>query len=202
MKKKIIIAILIAILIIPLTGCGEKKDTRKDAIKFKESYESLNKTKRADGELYRTISIDENNPIVYTTYEELDEKIANRDNFIVYFGSNKSEWCRSVVPYLLEQAKTQGIDVIYYVDITPPDDEGTKAISIEDQYYQEVVKELQVPELTDSTLAVFINGEMQGVTDGKSEKQNDASENITGEMINEMKTQFKEIYITYNSNRK
>ena len=202
MKKKLIIICLIAILILPLTGCGEKKDNRKDAIKFKESYESLNKKAKEDGELYRTITIDENNPIVYTTYEDLEEKINNKENFLVYFGSNKSEWCRSVVPYLLEQAKTQGIDTIYYVDITPPDDEGTKAISIEDQYYQDVVRELQVPELNDSTLAVFINGEMRGTTDGKSSKQTDASMSINGDMINEMKSLFKELYITYNSNRK
>ena len=97
MKKKLIIICLIAILILPLTGCGEKKDNRKDAIKFKESYESLNKKAKEDGELYRTITIDENNPIVYTTYEELEGKISNKDNFIVYFGSNKSEWCRIII---------------------------------------------------------------------------------------------------------
>ena len=201
MKKKLIIICLIAILILPLTGCGEKKDTRKDAIKFKESYESLNKKTMDNGELYRTITIADENPIIYTTYEEVQEKIANNENFIVYFGSYKSEWSRSVVPYLLEQAKTQGIDTIYYVDITPADDTGTKAISIEDQYYQDVVRELDVPELTDSTLAVFIGGELRGKTDGISEKQTSGNMDITGEMINDMKSLFKDIYITYNSNR-
>ena len=201
MKKKLIIICIIAILIFPLTGCGEKKDTRKDAIKFKESYESLNKQTMDNGELYRTITIADENPIIYTTYEEVQEKIANNENFIVYFGSYKSEWSRSVVPYLLEQAKTQGIDTIYYVDITPADDTGTKAISIEDQYYQDVVRELDVPELTDSTLAVFIGGELRGKTDGISEKQTSGNMDITGEMINDMKSLFKDIYITYNSNR-
>ena len=202
MKKRILFIFLILMLVLPLTGCGNKKDSRADAIKFKEDYESLNKVKKDDGELYRTITIDETNPIVYTTYEEVQEKIANKENFIVYFGYSKSEWCRSVVPYLLEQAKNQGIDRIYYVDITPADDEGTKAISIEDQYYQDVVKELNVPDLSDSTLAVFIDGEMQGITDGKSEHQTDPSMNITGEMIQDMKDLFRGIYITYNSNRK
>lgn len=200
MKRKLILILLIMIL--PLVGCTKEKDNRSDALKFKESYESLNKKEIADGELYRTITIDKENPIVYTTYEELQEKIANNENFLVYFGSYKSEWSRSVVPYLLEQAKNQGIDVIYYVDLTPPDEEGTKAISIEDQYYQDVVKELNVPELTDSTLAVFIGGELRGKTDGISEKQTSGNMDITGEMINDMKSLFKELYITYNSNRK
>jgi hypothetical protein len=201
MKKRILIILLI-ILILPLAGCGAKKD-KGDALKFKESYESLNKTKREDGELYRTISIDENNPIVYTTYEEVQEKISNNENFIVYFGSSKSEWSRSVVPYLLEQAKIQGIDVIYYVDLTPQeDDEAVKGITLEDQYYQDVTRAIDVPELNDSMLAVFINGEMQGKTSGNSEKQTDASMDITGEMIQDMKETFKQIYIIYNSNRK
>ena len=205
MKKKILLIALLTILLIPIVGCKKEQDTRSDAQKFKEEYESLNKQKNEDGNLYRTISINEENPIVYTTYEELANKIADDENFLVYFGTSTSEYCRSVVPYLLEQAKIQGIDKIYYVDIaTKPESkeqEGTKAISIEDQYYNDVLVKLNQETIDDSTLAVFINGEMRGKTSGVSSRQTSGNVELTGEMKEEMLAKFKELYITYNSNR-
>ena len=204
MKKKILLMALLTILLIPIVGCKKEADTRSDAVKFKEEYESLNKQKNDDGELYRTISIDEENPIVYTTMEELANKIQDNDNFLVYFGTNSNEYCRTVVPYLLQQAKTQGIDIIYYVDVSkeePKNEEGTKAVSIEDAYYTDVLNKLHQEDLDDSTLAVFINGEMAGKTTGIPNSQKEGNQELTGEMKEEMLAKFKEIYITYNSNR-
>ena len=205
MKKKVLIIALLSLLLIPLVGCKKEQDSRSDALKFKEEYESLNKQKNEDGDLYRVITINEENPIVYTTYEELANKIADDENFLVYFGTSTSEYCRSVVPYLLEQAKTQGIDKIYYVDISKKEEskeqEGTKAISVEDQYYTDVLNKLNQESIDDSTLAVFINGEMAGKTSGVSSRQTKGSEELTKEMKDEMLEKFKELYITYNSNR-
>ena len=205
MKKKIVLIALLALLLLPLTGCKKDEDGRSDAVKFKEEYESLNKKEAPDGELYRTITIDEENPIVYTTYEEIANKIVDQENFLVYFGSKTSEYCRSVIPYLLSQAKTQGIDKIYYVEITTEEEseqEGTKALDIDNQYYKDIMTKLRQEKVIDSTLAVFINGEMAGKTSGVSSKQTDGRMELTGEMKNEMLAKFKEIYITYNSNRK
>ena len=204
MKKKITIILLLSLLLIPLTGCKKEEDKRSDAIKFKEEYESLNKKENDSGDLYRTISIDEENPIIYTTYEELANKIADDENFLVYFGKSSSDNCRTVVPYLLEQAKKQGIDKIYYVDISSYEtttEEGTKALSIEEQYYNDVLSKLGENSIDDSTLAVFINGDMAGKTTGVSSKQTEENKELTGEMKEEMLARFKEIYITYNSNR-
>ena len=205
MKKKVLIIALLSLLLIPLVGCKKEQDSRSDALKFKEEYESLNKQKNEEGDLYRVITINEENPIVYTTYEELANKIADDENFLVYFGTSTSEYCRSVVPYLLEQAKTQGIDKIYYVDISKKEEskeqEGTKAISVEDQYYTDVLNKLNQESIDDSTLAVFINGEMAGKTSGVSSRQTKGSEELTKEMKDEMLEKFKELYITYNSNR-
>ncbi len=203
MKKKILLIALLAIFLVPLVGCKKAEDKRSDAVKFKEEYESLNKQAKEDGSLYRTISVDEENPIIYTTYEELESKITEGENFLVYFGNSKNEYCRTVVPYLIQQAKTQGIDKIYYVDTTPPEEaeEGTKAIGIEDQYYQNILKRVQENNLDSSTLAVFIRGELAGKTSGVSSSQSDASQELTGSMKEEMLAKFKELYITYNSNR-
>ena len=67
MKRKILLIALLSILLIPLVGCKKEEDLRSDAVKFKEEYESLNKQEKEDGGLYRTITVDEENPIVYTT---------------------------------------------------------------------------------------------------------------------------------------
>ena len=51
------------------------------------------------------------------TAEEIAEKIEKKDSFIVYFGFAKCPWCRSVLETLIEVAKDQGLDTIYYVDV-------------------------------------------------------------------------------------
>jgi len=201
MKRKILLLVLLSLLLLPLVGCKKEEDKRSDALIFKEEYEALNTQKKENGELYRTITIDEENPIIYTTYEELANKINNKENFLVYFGKTSSEYCRTVIPYLLKQAKTQGIDKIYYVDIDTKEEEGTKAISIEDQYYQDILKKLNQNKLDDSTLAVFINGNMSGKTSGVSGRQTKDNQELTKEMKEDMLSKFKELYITYNSNR-
>ncbi len=204
MKRKLLLIALLSILLIPLVGCKKEEDLRSDAIKFKEEYESLNKQEKEEGGLYRTITIDEENPIIYTTYEELANKISDNENFLVYFGTSSNEYCRTVVPYLIKQAKTQGIDKIYYVDTSINEDsdvEGTKAISIDDQYYQDILKKLNQSSLNDSTLAVFVNGSLAGKTTGVSNRQNSGTDDLTHEMKEEMLAKFKEIYIIYNSNR-
>ena len=45
MKKKVLIIALLSLLLIPLVGCKKEQDSRSDALKFKEEYESLNKHK-------------------------------------------------------------------------------------------------------------------------------------------------------------
>ena len=98
----------------------EKKDKEEktDAIKFKEEYESLNGTIREkDGQTIRTIKIDEENPIVYATAEEIVKKIEKKETFAVYFGFSDCPWCRSVLPTLIEVANDLKISKIYYVDV-------------------------------------------------------------------------------------
>jgi len=201
MKKSILLVLLLCI-VIPLVGCGKEEDLRTDAVKFKEEYESLNKTESKDGSLYRTISVDEENPIVYTTYEKLSSLIDEKKNFLVYFGSKTSKYSRSVVPYLIKQAKTQGIDVIYYVELASSEEEsGVKEVGVEDMYYQQMMKKLNESSVTDSTLAVFVNGNLAGKSSVVSSKQTDGDMELTKDMKDEMTANCKKIYITYNSNR-
>ena len=114
--KKIISLLTIFIIIFTVTGCFNKEKT--DAMKFKEEYESINNEKTDSGKKYRELSIDKNNPFVYSTAEEIVTKIDKKESFIVYFGFKECPWCRSVIEQLIKAAKNQSIETIYYVDVT------------------------------------------------------------------------------------
>lgn len=116
--KKLTKILLIIILMITVTGCGVKKVEETDAAKFKKEYESLNGTKREkDGKTIRTISIPENNPIIYSNAKEIVKKMEKKETFVVYFGFSDCPWCRSVIEELIKAAQENEVDKIYYVDV-------------------------------------------------------------------------------------
>lgn len=118
MKKRIILSLLLIIGLISLTGCNDKQKetTNSDAIKFKQEYESFNGEKNEYFE-YRNLSINVNNPFIYTTAEDILKKIENEESFIVYFGDPECPWCRSVIEQAVISANENDIRKIYYVRI-------------------------------------------------------------------------------------
>ncbi len=114
-RKSILIVIILSIIV--LTGCSNKNQD-SDALKFKNDYESLNGVETTEkGVYYRSINIDEDNPIVYTTFKDVKEKIENDDSFILYVGFAACPWCRTVIPYIIKSAKENNINKIYYINI-------------------------------------------------------------------------------------
>ncbi len=112
--KKFLIGTLIILFVITLTGCSLESESDK----FREDYETLNGEKTPDGNnKYREINIDYNNPMKYSSFKEVLDKINNKDTFIVYVGFSACPWCRSVLPYVLESAKENKIDKIYYINV-------------------------------------------------------------------------------------
>lgn len=91
--------------------------SNKDALKFKEEYESLNGTSAGKDQVIRSLSISEDNPFVYKTADDIVEMIDNKETFVVYFGFSTCPWCRSVLESLIESAKINKVDTIYYVDV-------------------------------------------------------------------------------------
>ena len=117
MKKRIIILLLLAMTFVGVTGCGKKEENvepTKEALAFKESYEGFN-GKSNDYFEYRNIIIDEYNPFVNTTAEDIVEKIENKETFIVYFGDPQCPWCRSIIEQAIKVAKENGVEKIYEV---------------------------------------------------------------------------------------
>lgn len=133
MKRNILITLLVVLLVL-VGGCTKDNPEKfgKDAAKFKEDYEALNgKETGREGVVYRTITIDEKNPIEYITFKDVSEKINNKESFVVYVGFSACPWCRSVVPYALEVAKENNIDTIYYVNVRS---DNTKASDLRGYY--------------------------------------------------------------------
>ena len=131
MNKKIILTILLVIGVLTITGCGKKEEEKKvepraAAVAFKEEYESLNGKDYKNGNVHRTVKIDEFNPFIKITAKELLEKINNKETFYVYFGDKLCPWCRSTIEKAIEVAKAKGIDTIYYVEIW--DDDGNEIL--------------------------------------------------------------------------
>ena len=94
--KKVISLIIILVMAITLTACNKEK-RNKNALDFKEEYESLNGKKNKKGTEYRKLDIDEDNPYVKTTAEKIVEMINNKETFYLYVGDSMCPWCRSVL---------------------------------------------------------------------------------------------------------
>lgn len=116
--KKSLIVIGIFISVILLSGCMHGND----ALKFKEDYESLNGKTNANNKEYREIEIATDNPFVYTDLKKINKMIEKKKTFIVYLGANWCPWCRSMLPTAIEEAKTAGVNKIYYIDVRPDND--------------------------------------------------------------------------------
>lgn len=124
--KKIISLLLVIVSLFAVTSCESKKEPTKEALAFKEDYEKLNGKENKSGKVHRTVSIDEANPFVEVSAEDIVKKIANNETFYVYFGSTLCPWCRSTIESAIKVAKENNIETIYYVDIW--DDEGNEIL--------------------------------------------------------------------------
>ena len=216
--KKILVIILTLAILVTLTGCTKKEITKTDAIKFKEEYESLNGTKNeSNGKEYRTISIDEDNPFIYSTAEEISKKIDNKETFIVYFGFKECPWCRSVLEELVAVAKKNNIEKIYYVDVKEIRDvkeinedgninttkEGTEGYNSLIEKMSNVLEDYTLTNENDEKIEVgekriyapnvvaISNGKALQLETGISKKQTDGYQELTEEMKKETYNSFK-----------
>ena len=112
--KKIIYVLLAFVFLFTLVGC-ETNDVTTEAKAFKEDYEKLNGTEARNGHTHRVVSIDENNPFVKITSDEIVTKMDNKDSFYLYVGDPKCPWCRSVVETFIKKANEFEIERVYYI---------------------------------------------------------------------------------------
>ena len=87
-----------------------ESSSKSDAQKFKEEYEKINGGKTSDNETYNELNIDENNPMVYISLEELVDIINTENEAYVYISSSFCPYCRATVETLLNVAKDLNIN--------------------------------------------------------------------------------------------
>ena len=114
MKKKILLIIILvaSILLTIFILKPFNKEEITDNIKFKEEYEKLNNKDNIN------VTINENNPFIYSDSKDIIKRINNKETFVVYFGFNTCPYCRTVLPSLIEVSEYLEVDKIYYVDIS------------------------------------------------------------------------------------
>lgn len=121
MKKGSMIIIIIVFLFSIFMGYryfeDKKETTSKDAVTFKKEYEALNnRVNPNNNKLYPKISISNDNPIKYSSYDEIFEVLKSGTG-VIYFGFPECPWARNLVPVMLSAAKEVEIDTIYYLNI-------------------------------------------------------------------------------------
>lgn len=150
MKKNIllIVTVILASIAFVLSLYTFKDKVVKDNIKFKAEYESLNGKLNSNNKEYVNVKVDEDNPYVYATYDEVMDILKNGTG-VIYFGFPECPWCRNMVPVLSDAAKELGIKKIYYFnaldmrDVKSLDDNGNIVTDKEGtKEYDELVKTL------------------------------------------------------------
>lgn len=204
----------------------DNKVTNPDAIKFKEEYESMNgEVNESNNKKYRSVTISKDNPFVYKTAEELATMIENNETFIVYFGFKSCPWCRSVISTLDEVAKEENVDKIYYVDVLDIrdtltlDSKNKVVVSKEGSTGYKKLIELLSDVLDKYTLTTdkgktidtkekriyapnvisVVDGKATLKVEGISEEQTDAYMDLTDEMLEFTKAEFKKVITSINN---
>lgn len=122
MKKNVVIVIslIIVIGVMSLVLIFMKTDDPKlnfteDEISFKDEYETLNGIELAENYVLKTVNIDSDNNVKYVSDDEILDLLTNGTN-VIYFGWADCNWCRSVIPTLINVLKDNEINTLYYYD--------------------------------------------------------------------------------------
>ncbi|MGN1000620.1 MAG: hypothetical protein ACI4OG_01630 [Bacilli bacterium] len=121
MKKGSILIIILVFLFSIFIGYeyfqDKKQATSQDAVNFEKEYENLNnRVNSNNNKVYPTVDISSDNPIKYSSYDEIFE-ILESGTGVIYLGFPECPWCRNLVPVLLSAAKEVELDTLYYLNI-------------------------------------------------------------------------------------
>ncbi len=94
-----------------------KNNTTSDAYKFRTEYAELNnQTNESNGKTYPTVELNNNNPFVYASVDDIKNLFDNGTG-VIYFGFPTCPWCRNLVPVLNEAVNNTSIEKVYYYNI-------------------------------------------------------------------------------------
>ncbi len=212
-RNKLILISLIIITVIILGLCCyfiiNNQRTLSDAEKFRDEYMELNDKDNGFGQIYPTVSLNEENKIKYITEDEAIE-LLKEGTGIIYFGYSTCPWCRSLITPLLEVAEEENVN-IYYLDIKEirssfsvqdgnliTEKKGSKGyyeiLNLLDDYLDEyyvgydneqldtLEKRLYAP-----TVVAINNGEVTDMHVGTVDTQESGYDRLTNEQVSELK---------------
>ncbi len=122
MKKRIIIVfsilfiviVMISVLLFIKNDINEVKYTN-DEIDFKDEYENVNGYELTQDYILKNVDIDIDNNVKYISDNEILDLFKNGTN-VIYFGWADCNWCRSIVPVLIDVIKEENVKTLYYYD--------------------------------------------------------------------------------------
>lgn len=155
-KKKWIFITLASILVIFIIGVIVI--LTNDELRFKFEYGMINYIPYENGEKI-VIDIPFNNGIKYLEGDEIIDTFRNETG-IIYLGYSSCPWCRNIIEPLIEVAKENDIDTIYYVNVY-----HEKFDSIKDELKEILNDYLRVDEETNQK--VFATPDVYFIKDGE-----------------------------------
>ncbi len=202
----VVIAVVSSIVIYNKYGKNNiNNEYTEDEIKFKEEYEALNDKEDSRGRKYLEVSIDDDNGMVYASFDELYE-LLTKGTGVVYFGYPECPWCRTAVPMLIQAASNTGLEEIYYFnakdirDVKSLDEDGNIVTEKEgtEEYYKllevlgdhfwayEGLNDESIKRLYFPTVVFVLEGEVVGIHIDTIESQKDARVPLTEEQKSEL----------------
>lgn len=213
MKDKYKIILMVVVLTIGFLTMflkSNEKETKSDAISFKEEYESLNSKTNSQDKQYLSINISDDNVIKYASFEEIKEVLTKKSG-VIYFGFPECPWCRNIIEPLFESAKEEGIEKIYYFnahdirDKKHLDDDGN--IIVDDEgtsEYHELIKIMKdyltpyeglenndIKRLYFPTVVFVKDGKIKDIHIGTIDEQKDPYTPLSGKQKEQLKSIYK-----------
>ena len=111
----VVIGIILLSVLLFLRNDKPTINLTEDEIKFKDEYENLNGYELVENYILKTVDINIDNNVKYVNDDEILNLLQNGTN-IIYFGWSDCNWCRSIVPTLIECIKENNVDTLYYYD--------------------------------------------------------------------------------------
>ena len=185
--KKIIVGIVIAVLL--LGGLSFCYIANRSNLKFKNEFERLNNktyTQDAKETKYITVKIDANNPVIYLNNQNIIKNIKN-GNKIIMFGNKKDNGTRNVVETLLEVAKENNVDKVYYYNVEKDSKMNDKIV---ETINNNNIKKIEAP------LVIVVNkGKIVSYHMGTVGTHNDYSKELTKEEKQELSKSYENLIL-------
>ena len=176
---------------------------------FKTEYESLNGKKNKNNKMYVTVKVEKDNNIKYADFDKAIDFL-NTGTGILYLGFPECPWCRNIVSPLIDVAKAEEIDDIYYFNALSIRDEKKlengkiKTIKKGTKEYYKLVNKLKdhLPSyegLEDESIkriyfptVVFVqSGKIVGTHTGTVDSQTDPYKTLSKKQTKELKKIYK-----------